>query len=147
MRFERKYVQSNKRKGDQSDQNPDTADHEGGADDRSDARWPASPALIELSLVELAGGPVVLGVGQAGRSHFSLSARSCPGRAETILFEAACRIHEAAGWLGSTYRDDAGRVTRVIAAAPAAPATVTWSYAIGPGGLEPTVLLPPAATG
>ncbi len=109
---------------------------EDGAGGPGDARWPPSPAIVELSLLETAGGPAVLGVGQAGRSHFSLSARPCPRRADTILFEAACRIHEPAGWLGSTYRDAAGRLTRVTATAAAAPATVTWSYAVGPAGVE-----------
>jgi hypothetical protein len=117
---------------------------EGEVDDRRDARWPASPALIEVSLAEAAGGPAVLGVGQAGRSHFSLSIRPCPERNDTFLFEAACRIHESAVWLGSTYRDRAGRVTRVEAALLPAPATVTWSYRIGPAGVEPTPHQPTA---
>jgi hypothetical protein len=106
------------------------------ADGRSDARWPASPVLVEVSLVALAGGPAVLGVGLAGRSHFSLSVTACPDRGDTLLFEAACRIQEPAAWLGSTYADSSGRVIRLEAGRPEPPATVSWSYRIGPGGVE-----------
>jgi len=109
---------------------------EGEADGRSDARWPASPVLVEVSLVALAGGPAVLGVGLAGRSHFSLSVTACPDRSDTLLFEAACRIQEPPAWLGSTYADSNGRVVRLEAGRSEPPATVSWSYRIGPGGVE-----------
>lgn len=109
---------------------------EGEADERSDPRWPASPVLVEVSLVELARGPAILGVGLAGRSHFSLSVASCPDLIDTLLFEAACRIHEPPAWLGSTYADSGGHVIRLGAGRPAPPATVSWSYRIGPGGVE-----------
>lgn len=118
---------------------------EGGDDDRADARWPASPALVELSLIALADGPAVLGVGLAGRSHFSLSVRPCPRTADTILFDAACRIHEPAAWLGSTYRGSEGLAVRIEAATAAAPATVTWGYSIGPAGVRATTPPLPAA--
>ena len=109
-----------------------------------DPRWPLSPALTEVSLVDAAGRPAVLGLGLAGRSHFSLSVAAHPDRPDTLLFEVACRIQEPPGWLGSTYRAaDGGSVQ---AAPPAAgtdlPRTVQWSYAVGPGGLVP---LPTAA--
>ncbi len=110
---------------------------EAAADGRSDARWPASPVLVEVSLVELAGGPAVLGIGLAGRSHFSLSVASCPDLADTLLFEAACRIQDRAAWLGSTYADASGRIIRLGAAPAEPPATVSWSYRIGPEGVEP----------
>jgi len=116
---------------------------EGGADDR----WPASPAVVDVSLVALAGGPAVLGVGLAGRSHFSLSVRPCPRTADTLLFEAACRIHEPAIWLGSTYRGRGGEAVRIEAASTPAPATVIWSYAIGPAGVLATSPPSPAAPG
>lgn len=109
---------------------------EGPLDEAGDDRWPASPVLVELSLARLAGGSAVLGVGLAGRSHFSLSAATCPGVADTILFEAACRIHEPPAWLGSTYRAPDGRIVRISAPAARPPATVAWSYAIGPRGVD-----------
>jgi hypothetical protein len=81
----------------------------------------------------------VLGVGLAGRSHFSLSVVACPERPETLLFEAAARVVEPGGWLGSTYDSGRGweRVTADAAGPP--PATVRWAYRIGPAGLEAVV--------
>ena len=35
-----------------------------------DGRWPRSPPLTEVSVVNAAGRPAILGVGRAGRSHF-----------------------------------------------------------------------------
>jgi len=110
----------------------------------TDPRWPASPALTEVSLVGAAGRPAIVGLGLAGRSHFSVSITAHPDRPDTLLFEVACRIQEPPGWLGSTYRAaDGGSVQ----AAPQAvgtdlPRTVQWSYAVGPDGLVP---LPTAA--
>lgn len=76
-----------------------------------DPRWPASPVLVELDRV--GGGPAaaVVGVGLAGRSHFSASVSCVPaasfdgGRASRpdVLFEIACRAHEPPLWLGSSY--------------------------------------------
>lgn len=104
----------------------------------TDPCWPASPVLVELSRVELPrdGGTAVAGVGLAGRSHFSASFAPDPDAADTIRIEIACRLHAAPAWLGSTYRRGGGLV-RLAATAPAAPlpATVVWSYAIGPTGL------------
>ena len=108
---------------------------EGPLDEAGDARWPASPVLVEVSLAALAGGSAVLGVGLAGRSHFSLAAAACPEVADSIRFEAACRVHEPPGWLGSSYRGPDGRIVRIAAAAAPPPATVAWSYTIGPQGV------------
>ena len=113
-------------------------------DAAADPRWPASPVLTEVSLVGAAGRPAIVGLGLAGRSHFSVSVAAHPDRPDTLLFEVACRIQEPPGWLGSTYRAaDGGSVQ----AAPQAvgtdlPRTVQWSYAVGPGGVVP---LPTAA--
>ena len=105
-----------------------------GPDD--DARWPASPPLVEVSLVAAGTRPAVLGVGLAGRSHFSLSVVACPERPETLLFEAAARVVEPGGWLGSTYDGDQGRERVTADPAGPPPATVRWAYRIGPAGLE-----------
>jgi hypothetical protein len=110
---------------------------EGAADGR-DPAWPASPAIVEVSRIDAAGRPAIVGVGLAGRSHFSLSVTPHRTLADTLLFEAACRIVEPATWLGSTYRVAAGQPTVPVAATAAAPpATVQWAYCIGPRGIDP----------
>jgi hypothetical protein len=101
-----------------------------------DPRWPASPPLVEVSLVAAGGRPAVLGVGLAGRSHFSLSVVACPERPDTLLFEAAARVVEPGGWLGSTYDGDQGRERVTAESAASLPATVRWAYRIGLAGLE-----------
>jgi hypothetical protein len=110
-----------------------------------DPRWPMSPALTEVSLVEAAGRPVILGLGLAGRSHFSVSVAAHPQLPDTLLFEVACRIQEPPGWLGSTYRRPDGSVVRAAAAdaGTALPRTVQWVYTMGPVGLDQE----PAAAG
>ena len=40
---------------------------------RGDAHWPCSPSLVELDTLRQPGSNVILAVGMAGRSHFSLS--------------------------------------------------------------------------
>jgi hypothetical protein len=107
----------------------------------ADPRWPASPALTDVSLVGAAGRPAVVGLGLAGRSHFSVSVAAHPDRPDTLLFEVACRIQEPPGPLGSTYtRTDGSTVQVAPAAAPATvsalPRTVEWQYTIGPAGLR-----------
>ncbi len=110
---------------------------EGGDAPDDDPRWPASPPLVEVSLVAAGTRPAVLGVGLAGRSHFSLSVVACPERPDTLLFEAAARIVEPSGWLGSTYEGHRGRERVPAGDASPPPATVRWAYRIGPAGLEP----------
>lgn len=110
---------------------------EGPEDAAADPRWPASPPLVEVSLVSAGSRPAILGVGLAGRSHFSLSVVGCPDRPDTLLFEAACRIVEPAPWLGSTYAHAAGRERIAADRSSPPPATIRWAYRIGPAGLEP----------
>ena len=108
-----------------------------GTADGGDARWPVSPPLVELTAINLQGGPALLAVGLAGRSHFSASVRPHPERADTLLFEIACRVKERPSWLGSTYAT--GSVTESVAPPDAAtgfPATVQWAYSIGPEGIQ-----------
>ncbi len=112
--------------------------------DGRDRSWPASPPLVELSLLETPTGPAILAVGLAGRSHYSASIVPHPVEPDTLLMEIACRIKEPPVWLGSTY-DAAGEAVRVTPQdTPIAdlPATVCWSYAIGPAGIR---AVPPAA--
>jgi hypothetical protein len=101
-----------------------------------DPRWPASPVLVELSRVNAAGGPAIVGVGLAGRTHFSASIAPDAHSPDAIRFEIAGRLHEAPGWLGSTYRSG-GHVLRIVATddGTAMPRTVSWAYSIGPQGI------------
>lgn len=110
---------------------------EGASAAGGDPRWPASPVLVELSRLEGPHGPALLGVGLAGRSHFSASIGPGPAGADQARFECACRVLEPPGWLGSTYAGPAGVVRIVPVATDQPPATVQWGYALGPEGLRP----------
>ena len=122
--------------------------------------WPPSPPLQQLSLEEIDGRPTLLGVGSAGRCHWSVSVASLPTSIGCgFVFEWACRVKGLADpstdrWLGSTYRIDRRRTdpqifaplgeTRhefdasgpeVILRPPALEATTCWRYrAALPGG-------------
>ena len=107
----------------------------------SDPRWPASPVLVELSRVSVPRGDAavsqaIVGVGLAGRSHFSASIASDPHDAGVIRFEIACRLHDPPGWIGSTYRqgDRLFRLTP-LDDSTTLPRTVVWAYSIGPTGM------------
>ncbi len=108
-------------------------------DGSSDPRWPASPVLTEVMPTEAAGRPAIVGVGLAGRSHFSASFTPHPTLADGVLVEVACRVQEPPGRLGSTYRTSDGRLVRAVpcgqADTDALPRTIQWSYAIGPRGI------------
>lgn len=110
--------------------------------DGQDPAWPASPPLVELSTAAVAAGSAILGVGRAGRNHYSASVTPHPVEPDTLLLEIACRIPQRPDWLGSTY-EIGGRTMRIVApsAGDEFPATVRWSYMAGPAGLRP---LPPA---
>ena len=78
---------------------PLLASREGSSNDS----WPASPALQNLSVEELAPNkPVALLVGMAGRSHWSASVEVDPARA-ALVFDIACRVSQPPRWLGTTY--------------------------------------------
>lgn len=113
-----------------------------------DPRWPASPVLTEVSSVATATGPALLGVGLAGRSHFSASITADRLRPDTLVFEIACRIQEQPVWLGSSYivpgeLAAAPRIAAPLDPSGPLPRTVAWTYAIGPSG----IVLPTAAVG
>ena len=106
-----------------------------------DPRWPASPVLVELSRVSVpgngaAGTPAIVGVGLAGRSHFSASIAPDPHAADSIRFEIACRLHERPGLLGSTYLQG-DRLFRLTPCDDSTdlPRTVVWAYSIGRLGI------------
>lgn len=66
-----------------------------------DPNWPSSPVLVELAEISGPQGAAVVGVGKAGKSHFSASITA--ERDGGICFEIACRLTAPPGWLGSTY--------------------------------------------
>ena len=68
------------------------------------ANWPPSPVLQQLTVGDHHGGDrVLLLVGQAGRSHWSMSVEAAESDA-ALSFDVACRVQQEPEWLGSTYR-------------------------------------------
>lgn len=104
-----------------------------------DPRWPASPALQEVTSAARGARPALLAVGHAGRSHYAASVDVDPDGTDTLRFEIACRLAEEPGWVGSTYRMPGSDAAPMRIAAPdpggILPRTVRWSYTIGPAGL------------
>ncbi len=70
----------------------------------ADEDWPASPPIQQLSLESIQDKLTLLGVGQAGKSHWSISVETSDGDSPLILFDIACRTKQQPLWLGSTYR-------------------------------------------
>lgn len=113
---------------------------EGPAGGLEDPAWPASPAITELSVVEAAGA--VVGVGRAGRSHFSVSFTADRTTPDSLLVECACRVDGPVGWVGSRYQagEEAGGAFVEIPAsigetdASTAARTIFWAYRVGPDG-------------
>lgn len=70
----------------------------------ADEPWPASPPWQEARIEQLADDrQVLLAIGMAGRSHWSLAAQF-DETGEHLHFDVACRVHERPEWLGSRYR-------------------------------------------
>jgi hypothetical protein len=69
-----------------------------------DQAWPTSPPLQEIVAETVAAGrqPSLLGVGMAGKSHWSATIEG-DGFSEAIAFDIACRTAEAPALLGSAY--------------------------------------------
>jgi hypothetical protein len=80
---------------------------------QSDEQWPASPPIQQLNCQRRDGKPAaLLGVGMAGRSHWSLSvdvARLLPA----LAFDVASRPRGEGGRLASRYRISATSASRV----------------------------------
>ena len=66
--------------------------------------WPAAPPIQQLSLEHIDHSPVALGVGSAGKSHWSMSAEigRIAGK-DCFVFDCACRVKEQPGFLGTAY--------------------------------------------
>ena len=71
----------------------------------NDEDWPASPPIQQLSLEMIGGTPALLGVGQAGKSHWSISVEPVQGEGlrPALKFDLACRCPVQPRWLGSSY--------------------------------------------
>ena len=70
----------------------------------SDDVWPPSPPFQQLSIEEIRPGvEVALLVGMAGKSHWSASIEPHADRVG-FIFDVACRLHNKADWLGSSYK-------------------------------------------
>ena len=66
----------------------------------TDSSWPTSPPLQQLSKESINGQDVVLGVGCAGTSHWSVSVEP---RDDGFQFDWACKTKEPPEHLGSRY--------------------------------------------
>ena len=62
--------------------------------------WPYSPPLQQLSLEQINGAPAILGVGSAGRGHWSISVEPTESG---LRFDVACRSKSSPLWLGNSY--------------------------------------------
>ncbi|RLS30989.1 MAG: hypothetical protein DWH79_09830 [Planctomycetota bacterium] len=117
---------------------------EGPGDDGDDPRWPASPVMTEIHRMGAGISSPLVGIGLAGRSHFSASITPDPDRPGAIRVDVATRLHEPPRWLGSTYRCLAIprdlKLVRIVPAIPLPaqlPCTVQWSYRLSLDGIEP----------
>ena len=108
--------------------------------------WPTSPPIQQVSLEQIDGRQMVLGVGAAGRSHWSISVGPCPDDDNALKFDLACRCKESPGLLGSSYHLATplqlfaleGQLNcqdsmQQILAAPTNEATRRWSYRLACG--------------
>ena len=70
----------------------------------ADSDWPSSPPIQQLSLESINDRPTLLGVGQAGKSHWSISVeQDDTSEKKALRFDLACRTRSLPLWLGSTY--------------------------------------------
>lgn len=106
----------------------------------AETAWPPSPPIQQLSRERIAGRDVVLGVGGAGRGHWSISVEPIAEDASAMKFDLACRGGGEDRSLGSEYElDDSLTLTAIdgeLSGAKVVPtegdaSTRQWSYRIG----------------
>jgi hypothetical protein len=115
--------------------------------------WPPSPPIQQISLEPIQDAPTLLGVGGAGRGHWSISVgwQDADGGKDEgkFCFDIACRSKEIPEFLGSTYqaasdcgeslqiavttgtKSDRDGQTAILAEPDAAGQTYRWVYSIG----------------
>ena len=71
-----------------------------------DAAWPKTAPLQQLSQEVVDGRSVLLGVGQAGTSHWSISMEAADDEDPTLRMDCACRVSERPEFLGCRYEWD-----------------------------------------
>lgn len=67
-----------------------------------DDEWPDTPPLQQLHVEQRKASEVVLAVGMAGKSHWSLSVERSPEE-DGFVFDYACLVKTSPLFLGSTY--------------------------------------------
>jgi len=67
----------------------------------SDPVWPDAPPVQDVHFEERGSSQVLLGLGMAGKSHYSVSI--CSNTRDELKFEFACHLKENPGFLGSVY--------------------------------------------
>lgn len=72
------------------------------AEGDADEAWPPSPPLQQLHVERRPTGDVVLLVGMAGRTHWSVAVEASADR-RGLIFDAAARVQSAPQRLGSRY--------------------------------------------
>lgn len=97
--------------------------------DAANENWPASPPVQEWHDEPRGGATVLMSVGRAGRSHWSLSCEVTP--AGEAKFDVAARVNEAPLRLGSRYKILPGKPLQVSAAGMQLPGG--WELRIEPG--------------
>lgn len=76
----------------------------------ADETWPKSPALQSLHVETRPDGrQMIMLVGMAGRSHWSMTVEADETR-DRLIFDVACRVHGRPNWLGSTYSMPLGNI-------------------------------------
>lgn len=104
------------------------------------ADWPDDPPLQQLSIEPVGADRAALGVGQAGRSHWSLSVEGRPGDQPALRFDVACRCTDPPPQrLGSRYRALAGGPGTIETGSGTA-----WALADGAVRLEVDAAIGPA---
>lgn len=110
------------------------------ADSDANAQWPDDPPLQQLSVEPVGVDRAVLGVGQAGGSHWSISVEARPGDRPALRFDIACRCTDPPPQrLGSRYRDAANHARR-----PSPEGGIQWTVADGVARLHVDQAIGPA---
>ncbi len=66
--------------------------------------WPANGALQQVSHQQWGERAALLGLGSAGRSHWSVAVEADDTQPLAIRFDFACRCSDTPAWLGNSYR-------------------------------------------